>query len=195
VILEGIVTTTNEDGSTNISPMGPDIEDPVHTFQLRPFTSSTTYRNLLRDREGVLHVIDDVLLLAQAAIGQLDPRPELVATTAVRGHILKNCCRWYAFRVVEIEDHEPRASMRCQVVDTGNRRNFFGFNRAKHAIVELAILATRVHLLPRAEIVHEFDRWEPVVLKTGGPREQEAFVLLRRYVSDGPANGVTWHSV
>ena len=38
-------------------------------FVLRPFHTSTTYHNLKARGEGVLHVTDDVLLLAQTAIG------------------------------------------------------------------------------------------------------------------------------
>ena len=36
----------------------------------------------------------------------------------------------------------------AETVAEGRRRDFFGLNRAKHAVVEAAILATRVPLLP-----------------------------------------------
>ena len=36
-----------------------------------------------------------------------------------------------------------------------HHREFFGFNRAKHAVLEAAILATRVELLPADEILSE----------------------------------------
>ena len=70
MILEGIVTTLNPDGSLNVAPMGPRVENrSFDRFVLRPYRSSTTYRNLKALGEGVLHVTDDVLLLARAAIG------------------------------------------------------------------------------------------------------------------------------
>ena len=52
--------------------MGPQIgPDPsMKTFELRPYRSSTTYQNLKARGEGVFHVTDDVLLLAQTAIGE-----------------------------------------------------------------------------------------------------------------------------
>jgi len=57
------------------------------------------------------------------------------------------------------------------------------------AVVEAAILATRVHLLPAATITADFDRLAVLVQKTGGPREAEAFELLRDYVR-GQGSGV-----
>jgi hypothetical protein len=57
-----------------------------------------------------------------------------------------------------------------------------GFNRAKHAVLEAAILATRTHLLPKDQIRDEFSRLQVIVDKTAGPREQEAMALLTQYV-------------
>ena len=181
MILEGLVTTLNSDGSANISPMGPIIDPPMQRLILRPYQTSTTYANLKRHGEGVFHVTDDVLLLAQAAVGEASPRRALVPAAAVQGVILADACRWYAFRVSSIDDRQPRTEIIAEVVDSGRFRDFFGFNRAKHAVVEAAILATRVHLLPRDEIAAEFNRLAPLVQKTGGEQEQQAFEFLREY--------------
>ena len=75
MILEGIVTTLNQDGTANVSPMGPDVADDMQTFVLKPYPSSQTYQNLCRGRVGVFHVTDNVEMLAAAAIGQLEPPP------------------------------------------------------------------------------------------------------------------------
>jgi hypothetical protein len=186
MILEGIVTTLNADGSANISPMGPRVDEQFKQLLLRPYQTSTTYANLKRTGEGVFHVTDDVLLLAQAAIDRLDPPPALVRAEAVAGVILTDACRWYAFRVRSIDDRQPRTEIVADVVDRGGGRDFFGFNRAKHAVVEAAILATRIALLPRAEIEAELTRLTVLVEKTGGPREHQAFALLQDYVRNAP---------
>jgi hypothetical protein len=68
------------------------------------------------------------------------------------------------------------------VVHSGRFRDFFGFNRAKHAVVEAAILASRIHILPASEISAEFRRLGVLVDKTGGPQEHEAFKFLLQYV-------------
>ena len=70
------------------------------------------------------------------------------------------------------------------MLDAGRLRDFFGFNRAKHAVVEAAILATRIHLLAAEEIAAEFRKLGVIVGKTGGDQEKEAFAFLERYVAE-----------
>ncbi|MCS7045217.1 MAG: DUF447 family protein [Gemmataceae bacterium] len=182
MILEGIVTTLSPEGELNIAPMGPRVEPAMQRFVLRPYKSAQTYRNLKAHGEGVLHVTDDVLLLAQAAIGPVDPLPAVERATTILGYVLSDACRYYEFVVVGLDEREERVHIEAQVVHSGRRRDFFGFNRAKHAVVEAAILATRTAWLPRAEILAEFQRLEAIVRKTGGPQEQAAFELLDAYV-------------
>jgi hypothetical protein len=182
MILEGIVTTRNPDRSVNISPMGPRVDSEMERLVLRPYQTSTTYQNLKRTGEGVLHVTDDVLLLAQAAVGQPDPMPRMIDAKTIDGVILADACRWYAFHVESLDDRHDRTEIIARVVDRGTLRDFFGFNRAKHAVVEAAILATRTEFLPPDEIRQDFARLAPLVEKTGGPREHEAFDFLRQFV-------------
>ena len=188
MILEGIVTTTNEDGSPNISPMGPIVDREVSRLELRPYQPSRTYQNLKRHPEGIFHITDDVELLARCAVGSPPVSPTVTPATAVRGWILSNSCRWYAFRAVDIDDKEPRTTIRCEIVERGKIRDFFGFNRAKHAVLEAAILATRLHLLPREEILREFARLEIPVQKTAGDQEERAFEFLKEYVQNGDSH-------
>ena len=188
MILEGIVTTIDEAGLVNIAPMGPIVPDDypgsaLERFTLLPFRSSRTHANLTRAPEGVLHVSDDVLLLAQAAIGEVQPAPAMLDAERVCGQILAEACRAYEFRIVSRSGDPVRERFTAEVVRTHHLRDGFGFNRAKFAVLEAAILATRVHLLPRDEIDAEFRRLVKLVEKTGGPREAEAFALLQRYVT------------
>jgi uncharacterized protein len=182
VILEGIVTTVNSDGDANISPMGPLVDQQITQFVLRPYSSSRTYRNLKRVGQGVLHITDDVDLLARAAVHRLDPLPKLVKAKVVQGWVLAEACRWYEFKVSSLDDRAERTTIACRVVAKGRIREFFGWNRAKHAVVEASILATRIPFLPPEQIVQEFRRLAVLVDKTGGPQERKAFEFLDRYV-------------
>jgi uncharacterized protein len=181
VILEGIMTTLDSAGVLNVAPMGPRVEPDMRRFVLRPYKTSTTYRNLKANGEGVLHVTDDVLLLARAAIGregEVATRPASV----VRGRVIADACRYYEFRVVALDDREDRTTIRAETVAQGRLRDFFGLNRAKHAVVEAAILATRTEFLPLAEILAEYRKLAPLVEKTGGDAERTAFELLNDHV-------------
>jgi uncharacterized protein len=187
MILEGIVTTLSLEGALNVAPMGPRIDPDLGMarFVLRPFNTSTTYQNLKARGEGVFHVTDDVLLMAQTAIGMAPfPAPATRATDVITGQILNDACRFYEFRIIELDDREERTSIVVETVAQGRLRDFFGFNRAKHAVVEAAILATRADWLPIDELLGEFRKLAIVVDKTGGPRERAAFTLLNRHLRE-----------
>jgi hypothetical protein len=190
LVLEGLVTTLDADGGPHLAPMGPHVDTTLDRLTLRPFPSSQTYRNLLRHGEGVFHVTDDVLLLARAAVGAVEPPPAYRPAERVRGWVLADACRCFEFRVRSMDDSEPRVRIEAEVVRRESLRDFFGFNRAKHAVVEAAVLATRLHLLPPEEVTAEFRRLAVLVEKTGGPAEHEAFAFLdahrRRAQGAGP---------
>ena len=188
-IIEGIMTTLNEDGTPNIAPMGPRVDREFTRFVLRPFTSSTTYKNLKRAREGVFHVVDDVDLLARAAIGEIEAPPLRMPAIRVGGIVLSGACRWYELRVEELDDSSERTTIRCRVEHAGILRDCFGFNRAKHAVVEAAILATRIGIVPAEEISQELVRLSIPVEKTAGDQERRAFEFLQRYVKERLAAG------
>lgn len=172
------MTTLSADGAVNISPMGPIVDESMTELVLRPYQTSTTYQNLKRTRQGVFHMTDDVELIAHAALGQPAPLPPLAPAEAMEGQIITSACRWYALRVRTLDDSQERTEIVCDVVDRGTLREFFGFNRAKHAVLEAAILATRVAFLPADEIRAEMARLKSPVVKTGGPAELRAFEYL-----------------
>jgi hypothetical protein len=184
MLLESIVTTLNRDGTPHIAPMGLIVDAGFTRFLLRPYRTSVTYQNLKRTRQGVLHVTDDVELFARAAVGQLTDLPRFVPAKAIEGVILEDACRWYGFRVASIDDREERTEIVAETVDQGRQRDFFGFNRAKHAVIEAAILATRIDFLAASHILAEFDRLAAPVEKTGGHQERKAFDFLRQYIRE-----------
>ena len=87
-----------------------------------------------------------------------------------------------AIRVLAMDESQPRVRIEAEVVHAERLRDFFGFNRAKHAVVEAAILATRTAFLPRAEIEAEYRKLALLVDKTGGRQEKEAFAFLHEHV-------------
>ena len=195
MILEGLVTTTDAEGRMHLAAMGPLVDDAeaaagtVTRLVLRPFGTSQTAANLARLPEGVFHLTDDVLVLARVVAGGTEPALAVGPARAVRGFVLTDACRGYEFRVVEADTRGERSRLEARVVAEHAGRPFLGFNRAAHAVVEAAILVTRLHLLDLREIRGRFADLEPLVEKTGGDREREAFALLAACV--GAAHGQT----
>ena len=189
MILEGIVSTQNSVGDINVAPMGPIVDEAMQSFVLRPFQTSTTYRNLKGHPFGVLHVVDDVLLLAKAAIGRLENTPPTFQAITIPGHVLKSACRWYEFKIESLDDSDERTRIEARVVHSGRLRDFFGFNRANHAVLEAAILATRIHILPPDEIIAQIAALRSPVDKTAGPNERAAFQIVDDYVQASLSKG------
>lgn len=184
MILEGIVTTVDERGEVHVAPMGPLVDEDFSGLVLRPFQTSTTYANLKRTGAGVFHVTDDVELMARAAVGRLERNPEVRRAETIEGFVLADACRWYEFRVRSLDDREPRTRIECVVQQTGRGRDFLGFNRANHAVIEAAILATRLHLLDAQTVRDELQRLSVIVDKTAGSQQRRAFDFLRSYVAE-----------
>jgi len=183
LILEGLVTSLNPDGTANLSPMGPRVDRAITRLVLRPFQTSQTYENLKRHGEGVFHITDDVELIARAAVGRLEQLPPLQAAPTIRGFVVADACRWFAFRVRDLDDRSERTTITCEVVERGTLRDFLGFNRAKHAVLEAAILATRIGILPAQQIRDEIERLAIPVEKTAGDQERRAFEFLCAHIT------------
>ena len=178
MIIESIVTTIAEDGRINCAPMGVEWGDEV--IVLKPFLDTATYRNVTTTRSAVVNLTDDVRVFAQAAIS--NPVYATVPANVVSGVVLADCCSWRELEVRTVDATPPRSRIETTVVHRGFRREFIGFNRARHAVLETAIYATRLHLLEPAFVQSELARLQVIVEKTAGEREREAMALLSAHI-------------
>ncbi|MBA2565204.1 MAG: DUF447 family protein [Gemmatimonadetes bacterium] len=186
-LIESIVTTVDAAGTLNVAPMGVGWEDSDELI-LQPWRNTTTYRNLAATGEAVVNLTDDVRIFAAAAISNpvFPTRPAAI----VAGLVLEAACSWREVRVEEAGGTPERARFRARVVHHGFAREFLGFNRARNAVLEAAILSTRTSLLPPAEIRAGFQRLQIVVDKTAGAAEREAMDLLAAHVRGALGDGV-----
>lgn len=184
MIIETIVTTLDTDGAVNIAPMGVEWTGGDEPPVLKPFLETSTYRNITATRVAVVNLIDDVRVFARAAIS--NPSYPVVPASVVRGVVLETACSWRELQVRSIDSTPPRSRIETEVVHRGFRREFIGFNRARHAVLETAIYATRVHMLARDFLEAELVRLQVIVDKTAGPAEQDAMALLADYIRSAP---------
>jgi uncharacterized protein len=177
MILETIVSTVNAEGRVNFAPMGITLEG--ETILLRPFRTAVTWTNLQEVGEGVVNFTDNVLLFARCAVEPC--LPPCRDARRVRGKVLEDACHWKEFVIETKTLDEERGRFWGRVVGEGRAREFLGFNRARHAVIEATILATRLHLLGRDRVREEMSRLRPLIDKTAGPAEREAFEFLSDY--------------
>jgi hypothetical protein len=185
MIVETVTTTLNPDGTVNCAAMG--VEWADEAIVIKPYRSTRTLRNLQATGAAVVNLTDDILLFAQAALA--DPHPSTRPADVVDGAVLADACSWREVEVDAIDATGPRARVTTRVVGRGTGREFVGFNRACHAVLEASILASRVRRLPADEIRADLDRLAVLVDKTAGPRERAAWDCVLAHVRAAVGDG------
>jgi hypothetical protein len=185
MIVETVTTTINPDGSVNCAAMG--VEWGDETIVIKPYRATRTLRNLQDRGAAVVHVTDDILLFARAALE--DPHPPIRRAAAVEGAVLADACSWREVAVEAIDATGPRARVTSRVVGRGAGREFVGFNRACHAVLEASILASRAKRLPADDLRADLARLAVLVDKTAGPRERAAWDCVLAHVRAAVGDG------
>ena len=175
LIRESIVTTVNALGEPHLAPLGLIAEGEA--WILAPFHPSTTLDNLRQAPFAVANFTDDVRVFAGCLTGRRDW--PLAPATVVAAPRLAATLSHLELVVVEVREHELRPRFVCRVAHRASHAPFQGFNRAQAAVIEGAVLVSRLHMLPRAEVEAELARLDITVGKTAGPAEAEAWSWLK----------------
>lgn len=186
-IVETIVTTANAKGEVHIAPLGL-IADGDHWI-IAPFKPSKTLENLRANPVAAASHTDDVRVFAGCVTGRKS-WPLLPATTIKCGR-LASCLSHWELKVDEIIEDDLRPRFRCKIVHQESHGAWQGFSRAQAAVLELAVLTTRLNMLPPDKIESELKYLEIAISKTAAPREQEAWGWLMEKVAAWRATVVT----
>ena len=185
MIRETIVTTIDGEGRVHIAPLG--LIADGEGWVIAPFRPSATLDNLRAVPLAVASHVDDVRVFAGCLTGRRDwptaptggPVPRLAAALS----------HW-ELAVEEVTEHEARPRFHCRVVREASHAPARGFNRAQAAVIEAAILVSRLHMLPRDKVESEIAYLSVAVEKTAGEREAEAWSWLlervRAFYPDPP---------
>ncbi|MBX6320508.1 MAG: DUF447 family protein [Rhodospirillaceae bacterium] len=180
MIRETIVTTQDRDGRVHVAPLGL-IEEGEHLV-IAPFRPSTTLDNLRAVPYAVANYTDDVLVFAGCLTGRRDwpTRP----ATRVPGAALLQALAHAELAVEAVREDPLRPRFACRVVHEETHAPFRGLNRARAAVVEAAILVSRLDRLPPEKIDREIDYLRIAVEKTAGPRERQAWDWLMQRIAE-----------
>jgi uncharacterized protein len=178
MIRETILTTISGDGRVHIAPIG--IIADGGGWIIAPFRPSTTLDNLRAVPFAVANYSDDVRIFAGCLTGRLD----WATTTADEVPVprLADALAHAELAVTSVTEDEQRPRFHCRVVRLLSHAPFEGFNRAKAAVVEAAILVSRLDFLPREKIEKEMAYLEIAVSKTAGAAEGLAWNWLMEKV-------------
>lgn len=173
-IVETIVTTSDKSGSVHIAPLGL-IADGGH-WLIGPFKPSRTLDNLRDVPFAVASHTQDVRVFAGCLTGRKDwPTAE---AEKVPGRYLTAAQTHWELEVVDVHEDDVRPKFRCRMVHQVSHAPFAGLNRAQAAVIECAVLVSRLKMLPPEKIEAELKYLEIAISKTAGAEEIEAWGWL-----------------
>ncbi len=174
LIRECIVSTLNPAGEPHLAPLG--LIEEGERWIIAPFRPSTTLRNLELSSRATASFIDDAEIFAGFVTGKRDwPTVSLPQWPVPR---LEPALAHAELEVERVEDDEQRPRFYCIVRRIETHRPFLGMNRARAAVLEAAVLATRLNMLPRQKIDSEIAYLKIAIEKTAGPSEKAAWERL-----------------
>ncbi|MGF6753674.1 DUF447 domain-containing protein [Paraburkholderia sp. GAS42] len=175
MIYETIVTTVARDGRPHIAPMGVRFENGRAI--LAPFRPSTTLDNILATRAAVINFTNDVRVFAGCVTGYAFDWPTSPATR-VASVRLDGALAHTELELDEVRDDGERPALHMRCVHQEMHAPFPGFNRAQAAVVEGAILVSRLFMLPAAKVDNEVAYLKIAIDKTAGDAERVAWGWL-----------------
>lgn len=172
-IYETVLTTCAPSGAVHVAPMG--VRYRGAQVLLMPFRPSTTLDNLLATRQAVLNLVADVRVFAGCVTGRKAWPTLAVAPGAVR---LACALGHEPLTLDTVHDDATRPQLLLARGPRVSHGSFDGYNRAQAAVLEGAVLVSRLHLLPADKVAAEWRYLQIAIDKTAGEPEREAWGWL-----------------
>ncbi|MGF6731596.1 hypothetical protein OKW50_003741 [Paraburkholderia youngii] len=185
MIHETIVTTAACDGRPHIAPMGARYEG--ERIILAPFRPSVTLDNIVATRAAVLNFTTDVRIFAGCVTHCATDWPTVAASRVASVRLAESLAH-AELELDELQDDKERPVLVMKCVHRENHAPFAGFNRAQSAVVEGAILVSRLFMLPADKVDREMAYLQIAIDKTAGDNERTAWGWLVAAVARYRAN-------
>lgn len=179
MIFETIIISTNAAEEAHVTPFG--VKHEGDFVLVSPFKPSKTLENILQNKVATMNITDDVRVFAGALTNR---QPwHLTPANTIKGFRLVGCLTHVELDLVDVREDDMRPQLLMQKIETHHHDNFKGFNRAQAAVIELAVLASRLHILPHDKVQSEINYLQIAIDKTAGEREFEAWRWLIKKIT------------
>jgi hypothetical protein len=204
MIFETIITSMDLAGKPHVTPFG--VRHENENIIISPYKPSTTLANILATKRAVMNLTDDVRVFAGAVCKKQNlpalqtNGPDHPLSNSLHefdspcihaGYRLADCLAHVELELLEVRDDATRPELIMKKVAEFNHKPFAGFNRAQAAVIELAVLVSRLHMLPREKIQTELQYLQIAIDKTAGERELEAWGWLVEKIGNFTPNNWT----
>ena len=186
MIFETIIITVNSQNEPHIAPFGVRYEQDK--VIISPYKPSITLDNIVATKTATLNITDDVRVFAGALVNnKADNKTNNIKYAALQvnihaGYRLANALSHMELALIEVKHDDLRPQLIMQKVAEFNHKPFTGFNRAQAAVIELCILVSRLHMLPKDKVIAEMQYLQIAIDKTAGEREIEAWGWLAKKI-------------
>lgn len=174
MIFETVVTTVGLDGAPHVAPMG--VRYRGELVVLMPFKPSTTHDNIAATGHAVLNIVTDTRVFAGCVTDRR--RWSTQPAENIVGVRLACALSHIELRLAQTIDDVQRPVLHMARVHQVTHSAFAGFNRAQAAVIEGAVLVSRLHMLPTQKVDIELAYLQIAIDKTAGPEEREAWGWL-----------------
>lgn len=180
VIFETVISTVAADGAPHVAPMGIRYRDGQ--VILMPFKPSTTLANIVEgDGHAVLNILTDTRVFAGSVTGRRSW--PLLPAERIAGVRLACALSHVEMKLAALNDDPQRPVLRMARIFEASHAPYIGFSRAQAAVIEGAVLVSRLHLLPAAKVDAEMSYLQIAIDKTAAPEEHEAWGWLTEAVA------------
>lgn len=178
MILETLICSLNSNEEINVAPFG--IKKKKDLVVISPYLPSRTHENLLNNEYASVNYVDDVSLFVNCFLNK--QKFKLKRCSLIRGFFLSEALSHQEVKVIDYKKNNLRPSFYCKIVFFKNHAPFLGFNRARHALLEACILASRIKILKKEKILNELNYLSMAVEKTSGTKEISLWNDIKNFI-------------
>ena len=178
MIIESIVSTVSKRRSVNFAPFG--IRKEKKEIIISPYIPSTTLNNLRSTGNASINYTDDATFFVNCLLGKKNFQKK--KCSKINCYFLKDALAHDEVVVESVKENKVRPIFKCKIINQEEHKRFEGFNRARNSLIEACILASRVKILKKKQILKELEGLKNSVEKTAGIKERKSWNLISKFI-------------
>lgn len=181
MILETLICSLDSNEEINVAPFG--IKKKKDLIVISPYLPSRTHENLLNNEYASINYADDIGLFVNCFLNK--NKFKFKKCNLIKGFFLSEALSHQEVKVIDYKKNNLRPSFYCKIVYFKNHAPFLGLNRARHALLEACILASRIKILKKEKILNELNYLSIAVEKTSGKKEISLWNDMKNFIMKG----------
>ena len=179
MIIETIVSTISKKNIVNFAPFG--IKRTNKFIFISPYVPSVTLQNLLDNKFAAINYIDESEYFVNCIIGKKNFKKK--KCKLINAFYLENCLSYDEVEVINFTEDLKRPTFKCRILLSRCIKPFKGFNRARSALLEACILASRTKFLKKKKIMEELKYLSNAIIKTSGKKELDSWKKINQFIN------------